>query len=104
MGRVLDRIGEHPKVLVLDFSDVPLVDVTAVKALEGFVHTLRRSGTVVYFAGASKRVRRALLIAGLRRPLVRHASTAEDAIEHWRATSPAAGPSPGAHKLGRSVP
>ncbi len=81
---VLDRIGEHPKLFVLDFSDVPLVDSTAAKALEGFVHKLRHSGTRLYFAGAGKRVRRTLLIAGLRKPLVRYASTAEDAVAHWR--------------------
>ena len=52
VSSVLDRIGEHPKVFVLDFSDVPLVDSTAGKALEGFVHKLQQSGTHVYFAGA----------------------------------------------------
>jgi SulP family sulfate permease len=84
---VLDRIGEHPKVFVLDFSDVPLVDSTAAKALEGFVRKLKHSGTRVYFAGASKAVRRTLLIAGLRRPLVRYASTVDDAILNWRSAS-----------------
>ena len=84
---VLDRIGEHPKVFVLDFSDVPLVDSTAAKALEGFARKLQRSGSRVYFAGAGKRVRRTLLIAGLRKPLVRYASSAEDAVAHWRAAS-----------------
>ena len=86
VGAVLDRIGESPKVFVLDVSEVPLIDSTAAKALEGFVRKLRRSGTRVYFAGARKSVRRALLIAGLRKPFVRYASTAEDAISHWRAT------------------
>ncbi|MGE0853077.1 MAG: SulP family inorganic anion transporter [Hyphomicrobiaceae bacterium] len=84
---VLDRIGEHPKLFVLDFEDVPLVDSTAAKALEKFVHKLQRSGTRVYFAGATKSVRRTLLIAGLRRPLVRYTSTAQDAVAHWRSAS-----------------
>jgi sulfate permease, SulP family len=84
---VLDRIGEHPKLFVLDFSDVPLVDSTAAKTLETFVHNLRHSGTVVYFAGATKRVLRTLLIAGLRKPLVRYASTAQEAVTHWRSVS-----------------
>ncbi|MFA6140699.1 MAG: hypothetical protein WC684_08250 [Hyphomicrobium sp.] len=35
MSAVLDRIGERPKIFVLDFTDVPLVDSTAAKALEG---------------------------------------------------------------------
>jgi len=87
---VLDRIGDHPKVFVLDFSDVPLVDSTAARVLEGFAHKLQQSGTRVYFAGASKSVRRALLMTGLRKPLVRYASSPEVAIKHWRRADAAA--------------
>ncbi|MCB1526163.1 MAG: STAS domain-containing protein [Hyphomicrobiaceae bacterium] len=83
VGGVLDRIGRYPKAFVLDFSEVPLVDSTAAKALEGFVERLHRSGTRIYFAGAGKSVRRTLLIAGLRKPLVRYATTADDAVDHW---------------------
>jgi len=89
VSSALEGIGEHPKVFVLDFSDVPLVDSTAGKALEGFVRRLQQSGTRVYFAGAGRSVRRTLLIAGLRKPLVRYASTAEDALAHWRSVSQA---------------
>jgi SulP family sulfate permease len=87
VSAVLDRIGEHPKVFILDFTDVPLVDSTAAKSLEGFVHKLHHSGTQVYFAGARKSVRRTLLTAGLRKPLTRYASTAEEALSHWRSPS-----------------
>jgi len=87
VGGILDRIGEHPKLFVLDFEDVPLVDSTAAKALESFAHKLQASGSRIYFSGASKAVRRTLLLAGLRKPLVRYASTTEDAIAHWRASS-----------------
>ena len=54
VSAVLDRIGEHPKVFVLDFTDVPLVDTTAAKSLEGFIEKLHRSGTRVYFAGRGR--------------------------------------------------
>lgn len=81
---VLDRIGEHPKAFVMDFTDVPLVDSTAAKALEKFVHKLAQSGTRVYFAGAGKSVRRTLLVAGLRKPLVRYVVSSDDAMQHWR--------------------
>ncbi|MFV0367250.1 MAG: SulP family inorganic anion transporter [Hyphomicrobiaceae bacterium] len=87
VGGVLDRIGRYPKAFVLDFSEVPLVDSTAAKALERFVERLHRSGTRVYFAGAGKSVRRTLLIAGLRKPLVRYATTADDAVDHWRSVN-----------------
>lgn len=81
---VLDRIGERPKMFVLDFTEVPLVDSTAAKALEGFVHKLHHAGTVVYFSGARVSVRRTLLIAGLRQPLVRYSPSPVDAMAHWR--------------------
>ena len=84
VSAVLDRIGERPKLFVLDFTDVPLVDSTAAKALEGFVRKLHHAGTTVFFAGAGKSVRRTLLAAGLRRPHVRYAATAEDAVAQLR--------------------
>ena len=88
VGNVLEQIGQHPKLFVLDFTDVPLVDSSAAKVLEGFAHKLHQSDTRVYFAGANKRVRRSLLMAGLRKPLVRYASTPELAVTHWRTASP----------------
>ncbi len=91
---MLDRIGPHPKVFVLDVSKVPLIDSTAAKTLEGFVHKLRRTGTRVYVAGADRGVRRTLLVAGLRKPLVRYAASAEDAITHWRSLSGSDRPAP----------
>ena len=87
VGNVLEQIGQHPKLFVLDFTEVPLVDSSAAKVLEGFAHKLHQSGTRVYFAGANKRVRRSLLMAGLRKPLVRYASTPELAVTHWRTAS-----------------
>ena len=84
---VLDRIGARPKTFVLDFTDVPLVDSTAAKTLEAFVHKLHHAGTAVYFTGARKSVRRTLLLAGLRKPLVRYASTIDDAVDMSRSKS-----------------
>ncbi len=63
------------------------MDSTATNTLEGFVHKLGTAGTKVYFVGASERVSRALLAAGLREPHVRYQRTAQDAIAHWRAGS-----------------
>jgi SulP family sulfate permease len=73
---VLERIGKTPRVFVLDFTDVPLIDTTAARALVGFVDKLRRVGTDVYFAAARPKVRRALNQAGLKPPLVRYAASA----------------------------
>lgn len=80
---VLDRIGEHPRLFVLDFSGVPLVDSTAAKTLKGFAHKLRLSGTRLCVTGTRRSVRRSMMIAGLRMPLVRYAPTVEDAIQQY---------------------
>ncbi len=88
---VLDRIGAQPKTFILDFAEVPLVDSTAANALEGFVHKLRNAGTAVYFTSARKGVRRTLLLAGLRRPLVTYAPSIEDAVTMSRAGKPRPG-------------
>ena len=80
VGSVLDRIGAHPKVFVLDFSEVSFIDSTAAKSLEGFAHKLNKAGTTVYFTSTSKAIRRTLLRAGLRRPLIHYATGIEDAL------------------------
>jgi sulfate permease, SulP family len=73
---VLDRIGAPPRVFILDFSDVPLIDTSAAHALIGVVHKLKRSGTAVYFSAARPSVRRTLTKAGLKPPLVAFAASA----------------------------
>lgn len=80
VGGVLDRIGASPKLFILDFADVPLVDSTAARTLESFAHKLQRHGTKLYFTSANRNVRRTLLTAGLRSPLVRYADDVEDAV------------------------
>jgi SulP family sulfate permease len=76
---VLDRVGA-PRLLVLDFKDVPLIDTTAARSLVAFVNKLERLGTSVVFAAARPTVRRTLNRAGLKPPLVRYSATAQDAV------------------------
>jgi len=85
VSAVLDRIGQQPRILVLDFSEVPIVDSTAANALAKFAEKLVRGGTLVFLAGASASVRRSLLRAGLHKPLVRYAKTAKQAMGFGRA-------------------
>jgi len=73
---VLERLGATPRVLVLDFADVPMIDSTAAHSLIAFANKLNRSGTKVVFAAARPPVRRILIRAGLKPPLVRYAVTA----------------------------
>ncbi len=75
---ILERLAVHPKVFVLDFRDVPLIDSTAAHSLAGFTARLRRSGTKVYFAAARPSVRKILLSAGLDEPDVRYVATTAD--------------------------
>jgi SulP family sulfate permease len=85
---VLDRIGASPKTFILDFADVPLVDSTATRVLESFAHKLKRAGTKLYFTSANRSVRRTLLTAGLKSPLVHYALHIEDAVGSSRAVKP----------------
>ncbi len=61
---ILDRVVKPPRIFVLDFSDVPFIDITAAAALERFVHRLHKAGTKVYFAGVRPHVRRAFKLPG----------------------------------------
>jgi SulP family sulfate permease len=90
VAAALDRIGEHPKAYVVDFSAVPVIDSTAAATIEGFARKARRQGAVVYIAGARRPILRALLAHGVRPPLVRFKSDPTDALEAARrATSSA---------------
>jgi sulfate permease, SulP family len=88
VSAVLDRIGAHPKAFILDFADVPIVDSTAARTLEAFANKLNRGGTKVYFTSATRSVRRTLLAAGLRKPLVQYAAQIEDAVAMSRGERP----------------
>lgn len=88
VSAVLDRIGAHPKVFILDFADVPIVDSTAARTLEAFANKLNRAGTKLYFTSATRNVRRTLLAAGLRKPLVQYAARIEDAVAMSRGGRP----------------
>ena len=79
VSTILDRIGERPRVFILDFSAVPLIDSTAAKALDGIVRKLQRSGARVYFTGARAGVQQALLAAGLGPPKVIYSPSVEAA-------------------------
>jgi sulfate permease, SulP family len=79
VSAALAQIGQYPGTFVFDFTDIALIDTTAAKALESFVHKLRRAQTHVFIAGARASVRRTLLASGLHRPEVLYASTVADA-------------------------
>ncbi|MGL4966376.1 MAG: SulP family inorganic anion transporter [Inquilinus sp.] len=80
VAAALDRIGEHPKAYVVDFSAVPVIDSTAAATIEGFARRARRHGATVIIAGARRPILRALLAHGVRPPLVRFKADPADAL------------------------
>jgi sulfate permease, SulP family len=85
VAAALDRIGEHPKAYVIDFSAVSVIDSTAAATIEGFTRKARRHQALVYVVGALPAVRRNLLMHGVRPPDVRFARNLDDAMAAARA-------------------
>jgi sulfate permease, SulP family len=75
---ILERLAANPKVFVLDFADVPLIDSTGAHSLHAFTERLRRNGTKVYFAATRPEVRRTLKHAGLTESEVHYVATASE--------------------------
>ena len=80
VGSVLDRIADQRRNLVLDFSQVPFLDSTAANLIESVARKAERGGVRLVVSGASRPVRRMLLVHGLRRRRVRFARDIPDAL------------------------
>ncbi|WGF90795.1 SulP family inorganic anion transporter (plasmid) [Marinivivus vitaminiproducens] len=84
VAAALDRIGEHPKAYVIDFSAVPVIDSTAAATIEGFVRKARRQSASVYVSGTRPAVRRVLLTHGVRPPHARFRIKLTEALDAAR--------------------
>lgn len=80
VGAALERIGTHPKAYVIDFAAVPVLDSTGAATIEGFVRKARRQGAAVTVSGASRAIRRVLLVHGVRPPEVRFRTKLAEAV------------------------
>ncbi|MBK5925801.1 SulP family inorganic anion transporter [Rhodobaculum claviforme] len=80
IGSVLDRIQDNHRALVVDFSEVPFLDSSGAHMIEGLAHKAHGRGVTLWLTGARRDIRRALVAHGLRKPLVRHATTVEAAL------------------------
>jgi SulP family sulfate permease len=80
VAAALDRIGEHPKAYVIDFSAVSIIDSTAAATIAGFARKARRHHAAVYIAAALPAARRILLTHGVRPPDVRFATNLDEAL------------------------
>jgi SulP family sulfate permease len=61
--QVRERVKDKASALILDFSRVPFVDVSAARAVETIICDARRAGKIVYETGMNDEVRKTL--AGL---------------------------------------
>lgn len=89
IGAVLERIGEGHRNLVVDFAAVPFVDSTGARTIEGLAHKASARGVGVYLTGTSANVKKELAAHGVRPPLVRVASTIDQALNDIRKKEPA---------------
>jgi SulP family sulfate permease len=80
VAAALDRIGQHPKVHVIDFSAVPVIDSTAVATIDGFIRKTERNGARVIISGAAPSVERALGMHGVRPPRVEFRPSVPEAL------------------------
>jgi SulP family sulfate permease len=84
IGSVLDRIQDSHKALIVDFSAVPFLDSTGANMIEGLARKAHKRGATLWLTGASRHIRRVFLTHGLKKPLVRYASTVEGAVSAFR--------------------
>lgn len=75
VGAVLDRISDKYRGLLIDFSDVTLIDSTAAHLIEGLVHKAHKRGVRVTLTGTTHDLRVQLFAHGLKPPLVSYEST-----------------------------
>ena len=65
VAAALERTGGFPPYVILDFSAVPLTDLSGIAALKTFTGSARREGATILVAGATPTVRNVLLAGGL---------------------------------------
>ncbi len=85
VGAVLERVGPTPKVYVLDFTAVPVLDSTAAATVAGFARKAVRDGSAIFISGARPSIRRGLLAQGIRPPAAHYYATVEKAVAAWHA-------------------
>lgn len=75
VGAVLDRISDKYRGLLIDLSDVTLIDSTAAHLIEQLVHKAERRGVDVMLTGTTHDLRVQLFAQGLKPPKVGYESS-----------------------------
>jgi SulP family sulfate permease len=104
VAAALDRIGEHPRAYIVDFSAVPIIDSTAAATIKGFVQKAGHGGAAIYFAGTCPLVARELGAHGLQPPRVQLMPDVATALTGARTAIANGGTSAGVASRGRSLP
>ncbi|MBL9049749.1 MAG: STAS domain-containing protein [Tabrizicola sp.] len=88
MGGVLERIAEAPRALVLDMSEVPLIDSSGARSFQGLARRAVRRGGRLYLVGLRPTLRRQLEAQGIGAPDVRFAADVAEVDASLDATQP----------------
>ena len=80
LARVLDRIAETPRILIVDFSQVPFVDTSGAYSVGVLARKLARRNGALVVAGAQPDVRRVLAIQAGKHTQLAFADSVADAI------------------------
>jgi sulfate permease, SulP family len=71
LGGVLDRIAEAPRALVIDLTEVPLIDSSGAQSFQRLARQAARRGGQLYLVGLKPALQRQLLAQGIAAPEVR---------------------------------
>jgi Sulfate permease and related transporters (MFS superfamily) len=85
VGRTLEQLAEWPKVIIIDFSEVSIIDSTAAATISAFVTKATRGGATIYLTAVSSGVRRYLLAQDVKWPKVHYRNTIDGALDIARA-------------------
>jgi len=71
VGSILEKIAEAPRAIVLDMSEVPMIDSSGARSFRRLAARARRRGGQLYLVGLPVALRRELETQGVRPPEVR---------------------------------
>ncbi|TDP64382.1 SulP family inorganic anion transporter [Bradymonas sediminis] len=85
---ILDRIQDKHRALIIDFSEVPLLDATSANIIDGLAEKAQKRKIDLWLTGTRPKVQQVLEVHGLHPPLMTYADTVEDAIADFHQGAP----------------
>ena len=87
LGSLMDKIADKPRVLIVDFAEVPFIDTSGAHSIEVLGRKIARQGGLLVIAGASPEVRAMLVSQHVTAPTVAYRANAQEAQQEFRAMS-----------------